>query len=177
MAGYAGRAAAYTDDANWAVDFWGSRGVPLVFAAGPQVVGYTPETDEVRNVYRWVAAVRGVALADEAPLFTDPQTGVYEQRLPCLVGECSAGLIQARSADGVHFCLAGTTGDSGCVGYASGVVRYSDPIVQRVAAVLGLPAPPARRMVSLPPVTTSTTSTTSSTHVLDHDHHHDRAAE
>jgi lysophospholipase L1-like esterase len=149
-------AAAYAADAAWAADFWAARDADLVFVAGPTRAGAFadpyPESapdptrfDTMRQVYRTVAAERGVAVADVAPLLTDPATGRYAVVLPCLVGECE-GTVTARASDGVHLC-----DDSGppsylCASGASGVVRFVDPIVQTAAAVVGVVAPPPRTM-------------------------------
>ena len=120
--------------------------------------------DSVRDVYLSVGALRGVPVADEAPLFADPDTGIYVESMPCLVGECvpPAHHIPVRAVDGVHFCV-GPEGPDGCATYSSGVVRYVDPIVRKVAEVLGLPVPPPRTMVTTTTSTTTTTTTTTTT--------------
>ncbi len=44
--------ASYRTDANWAVDFYRSRGIPLAFVATPGSVGLVPAERIVPNIYR-----------------------------------------------------------------------------------------------------------------------------
>ena len=153
--------AAYTADANWAVDFWSGKGVPVMFVAGPTRVGTFPAADEIGNVYRSVGAARGVRVVDPAGLLVD-ETGAYAATMPCLVGECT-DTIAVRSIDTVHWCPPGTAIPGGCSAYSSGAVRFAEAIVHGVASLLNVPHPPYRTMVTPTTPTTPTTTTTTTT--------------
>ncbi len=136
----------YRNDANWAADFYTSRGIPLAFVATPGSVGLVPAERIVPNIYRAVGAARGISVIDFDDLFVNPATDRYEQNGPCLVGECT-GYVNLRAPDGGHLCP--VPGQVPCAVYSSGIVRYVDAIIQ-MAARLGGVTPPPRRVMTIP---------------------------
>jgi len=158
----------YMSDANWALDFWWNRNVPVLLVAAPGPIDQGEAARVGPHAYLNIAAYRGSAMVDTGPLFFDTQTQIYGATMPCLVGECS-GTTQVRRADG-HLCPFPTNNQS-CPVYSSGVVRYAESIAYGVSHMLGgsrtavtmVPPPPTTTTTSSTSSTTSSTSTTSTT--------------
>jgi len=150
----------YYQDAHWAANLYGSRGIPVAFVAAPGRAGTTPDDRIVPNVYRYVGIERGIRVVESDDLFVDPATGKYESTGPCLVGECADRII-IRSPDGGHFCP--LPGSIPCAVYSSGIVRYDDGIVRMAAVLAGIAPPPGRVLVTPTSTTTTSTTTTSTT--------------
>ena len=150
-------AQAYLLDADWAIRFYADRSIPVTFLAAPEGIGRTPESRNIPNVYKYVTS--GRANIEDANLFIDPATGLYEQNLPCLVGECTS-YINSRAPDHYHLCLVQPSASNSCPVYSSGVTRYVEMMIQGLGHIGAFATPPARTMINLTPPTTTPPTTT-----------------
>lgn len=131
---------AHAEDLDEAIRFWSARGVPVVVVDAPRAPGEPSDPTPISAVNRAVAARTEQRSVDAGLLLRDHWTGIFQERLPCLVGEagqgCRAdGTIAVRSPGGGHFCAVPNVGP--CPVYSSGVVRFSAPIADAVARTLG----------------------------------------
>ncbi len=108
----------YRADLSWAVEFWSSRGVPVVLVVPPGPVGDEPLSAGARAALA-VAEEHGLEPVDLTDAFVDPVTGRFSRELD---GEV------VRATDGIHLCEPEEPEPTTCPADAPGVVRFADPI-------------------------------------------------
>jgi hypothetical protein len=137
----------YAADIAAAVEMFAAADVRVVIAGPPPTPGLPGRATELIDeaelslVTRWAGIDIGQVRYSPAGDTVAGADRSYEARLPCLDGEgsahgCDDGRIAVRSADRIHFCPSGLTGELTCPRYSSGARRYGEEMARTAAQAL-----------------------------------------